>query len=157
MSDRLDGLKFLRAIRDGSEPSPALARLLKFNIVDVSEGKVTFEATPSAEYYNYAAIVHGGFTMALLDSALGSAVKSVLAAGSSYRTVDLHARLLRPITKETGMIKCEGRVVSVSRSFATAAGEIVDRRGRLLATGTASCAIRPDLKPLRPRETSVLA
>ena len=141
MSNELSGLDFLRRIRDGHAPSPSLARLLRFNIVDVSEGRAFFEATPSAEYYNYAGIVHGGFTMALLDSALGSAVKSLLPAGGSYRTIDLHARLLRPIREQTGTVRCEGRVLSVSRSFATAAGEIVDRRGRLLATGTAACAI----------------
>ena len=142
MSNELSGLDFLRKIRDGYAPSPSLVRLLGFTIVDVSEGRAAFEATPNAEYYNYAAIVHGGFTMALLDSALGSAVKSLLPAGGSYRTIDLHARLLRPIMEQTGTVRCEGRVLSVSRLFATAAGEIVDRQGRLLATGTAACAIR---------------
>ena len=103
------GLDFLRKIRDGYASSPSLVRLLGFTIVDVSEGRAAFEATPNAEYYNYAAIVHGGFTMALLDSALGSAVKSLLPAGGSYRTIDLHARLLRPIMEQTGTVRCEGR------------------------------------------------
>jgi acyl-coenzyme A thioesterase PaaI-like protein len=80
MLDRLNGLALLRAICEGCVPSPAFARLLKLRLVDVSEGKVRFEATPSAKHYNYAAIVHG-FTMARLDSALGSAVT----ASTSYR------------------------------------------------------------------------
>jgi uncharacterized protein (TIGR00369 family) len=145
MLDRLNGFESLRAICDGHAPPPALARLLSFTIVDVSEGRATFEAVPSAEYYNYSAIIHGGFTMALLDSALGSAVKSILPAETCYRTIDLHARLLRAITEETGTVRCEGRVVSISRSFATAAAEVIDRKGRLLATGTAACTIRPQL------------
>src|SRR5580700_3916398 len=156
MLDRLDGLAALRAICDGCAPSCAFARLLKFRIVCVSEGKVTFEATPSVRYNNYTAIIHGGFTMALLDSALGAAVKSTLPAEATYRTIDLHARLLRPITDKTGTVTCEGRVVSRTRSLATTAGEVVDSGGRLLATATAACVIRANLRTLRSQGYEML-
>jgi uncharacterized protein (TIGR00369 family) len=148
---KLTGLKILEGIRDRTLHPAPFSELLGVRLADVAKGHAIFEADPSRAHYNSDGCVHGGFTFALLDFALGSAVKSLLPPATSHHTIDAHARLLCPITEETGLVRCEGRVVSVSRSFATAAAEVVDRRGRVLATGTAACAIRPHLTTLHRR------
>jgi len=138
----MSGLEAMRGILEGTLPQPPYAQLLGVRISEVDEGRVVFEADPGEEHYNPMGVVHGGFAMSLLDFALGSAVSTTLSAGSSYGTVDVHARLLRPITKDTGTVRCEATVVSATRSIATSEGRIIDRNGRILATGTTACAIK---------------
>jgi uncharacterized protein (TIGR00369 family) len=87
--------------------------------------------------------VHGGFAWALLDSALGSAVMSTLDAESAYGTVQLNIHLVRPIAFDTGRVRAAARVVHRGRTVATASSELVDAAGRILAHGTATCAIFP--------------
>jgi len=142
-SQGLSGLEILNAILDGSIPPPPYAALLNVRLTKVDAGRVVFEADPGEEHYNPAGVVHGGFAMSLLDFALGSAVNSTLPASSAYGTIDVHTRLLRPITKNTGTLRCEARLVSVTRSLGTSEGNIVDASGKVLATGTSACAIFP--------------
>jgi uncharacterized protein (TIGR00369 family) len=141
MSRGLTGLQILNAIRDGAIPPPPFAALLNVRLAEVEERRVVFEADPAEEHYNPAGVVHGGFAMALLDFALGSAVNSVLPADRGYGTIDVNVRLVRPITKDTGTVRCEGTLVTISRTLATSEGRIVDREGKILATGTSACVL----------------
>jgi uncharacterized protein (TIGR00369 family) len=140
-SQGLSGMQVLEGICDGSIPPPPFATLLGVRLVEVSDGCAVFEATPREEHYNPAGVVHGGFAMSLLDSALGCAINSKLPAGSAYATIDVHVRLMRPIIIETGTVRCEARVATMTKSLATAEGEILDGAGRVLATGTTACMI----------------
>jgi uncharacterized protein (TIGR00369 family) len=141
LSRGLTGLQILKGIIEGSIPPPPFAALLNARLIEVSEGRAVFEAEPGEEHYNPQGLVHGGFAMGLLDSAMGCAVNSVLSAELAYGTIDVHVRLVRPITKDTGMVRCEGTIVSATRSLATAEGRMFDRNGKALATGTTACAL----------------
>ena len=138
----LSGLDALRAVVAGTLPGPPIAILMNMRLVEVGEGRAVFEADPGEEHYNPIGVVHGGFALTLLDSALGCAIHSTLPVGAMYGTIDVHARLLRPITKDTGTVRCEASVVNVSRTLGTSEARITDRAGTLLATGTTACAIR---------------
>jgi uncharacterized protein (TIGR00369 family) len=70
-----------------------------------------------------------------------------LPPGASYGTIDVHARLLRPITVATGILRCQARVVSLTRSLGTSEACIEDQKGRLLATGTTACALTSQPMP----------
>ena len=105
------------------------------------EGRAVFECTPSEYHYNPIGVVHGGLAATLLDSALGCAVHSTLAAGAGYSTVELHVNLVRPITMQTGRMRCEAEIVHVGRSMATAQGRLTDAAGKLYAHGTTTCMI----------------
>ena len=138
----LSGLQVLDAVLAQALPPPPIAVLMNLRLVDISEGRAVFEGDPGEEHYNPIGVVHGGYAMTMLDSALGCAIHSTLPPGAIYGTIDTHARLLRAITKETGTIRCEANVVSASRTLATSEARIVDGAGVLLATGTTACAIR---------------
>jgi uncharacterized protein (TIGR00369 family) len=142
LAQRLSGLEVLAAILAGTLPLPPFAILMNLRLVDVSEGRAVWEGEPGEEHYNPFGVVHGGFAMAMLDSALASAIQSTLPAGVMYATIDVHARLLRPITKDTGTIRCEAHVVSATRTLGTSEARITDRNGTLLATATTACALR---------------
>jgi len=135
------GLESMLAMVRGEIPPPPIALLLGFRLVDVTNGSATFEGTPAEYHYNPIGVVHGGFALTLLDSALGCAVFSTLPAGVGYTTTDVQARLIRAITKDTGLVRCTARTVHVGRSTGIAQGELTDAAGKLLAIGSTACAI----------------
>jgi len=138
----LSGLEALRAMIDGKLPGPPIASLMNMRLVEADEGRAVFEADPAEEHYNPIGVVHGGFALTLLDSALGCAIHTTLPVGAIYGTIDVHARLVRAITKDTGTVRCEATVVNISRTLGTSEARLIDRAGNLLATGTTACAIR---------------
>jgi uncharacterized protein (TIGR00369 family) len=141
----LSGLAFLQKIVDGSLPAPAISATLRFKLVSVSDGQASFEGTPSEEQYNPMGGVHGGWASTLLDSAMGCAVLSKLDAQNLFTTVQLSINLTRAITEDTGVVRCEGRVIQAGRRVALADGRVVDARGSLLAHATTTCMIIPRL------------
>jgi uncharacterized protein (TIGR00369 family) len=138
-----DGLSFLKAIIAGELPAPPITQTLGFQLAAADHGRAVFEGEPEFRHYNPIGVVHGGFAMTLLDSALGCAVHSTLGKGEAYTTLEVKINLVRPLTKETGMIAAEGRILHRGRAIATAAGEIKDRAGKLYAHATTTCMIFP--------------
>ena len=138
----MTGLEFLRAIAAGELPGAPIAELLGFAPVEAEEGRVVFAAVPDQTHYNPIGTVHGGLAATLLDSAMGCAVHSTLAAGAGYTTLELKVNFTRPITTETGRILCEGTVVHRGGRVATAEGRVfAEADGTLLAHGTTTCLI----------------
>jgi uncharacterized protein (TIGR00369 family) len=138
----MSGLEALEAIRDGRLPPPPIAKLLGMEPVVLAHGRAIFEATPDESHYNPIGVVHGGLAATLLDSAMGCAVQSTLPVGSGYTTLELKVNFVRPITRDTGPIRCEGRVVHDGNTVATAEGRVIAQRtGKLLAHGTATCLV----------------
>ena len=76
--------------------------------IELEEGRVVFEGEPGEEHYNPIGVVHGGYAATLLDSALGCAVHTTLPAGVGYTSLGLEVKYVRPITRDTGRVLCEG-------------------------------------------------
>jgi uncharacterized protein (TIGR00369 family) len=62
----------------------------------VSIGAV-FEGEPGGHLLNPMGVVHGGWTMTLIDSATGCAAHTLLPAGVGYTTVETKVNFSRPI------------------------------------------------------------
>ncbi len=77
----------------------------------------------------------------LLDTATGCAIQTRLPAGAGYATLNLAVNYLRPITTETGPVRCLGKVVSMGRTVAVSEATVVDETGRALARATATCLL----------------
>ncbi len=137
----LSGIEYVRQIFDGELPPPPISQLMGFRGVEFEHGRAVFEMTPGPEHYNPIGTVHGGIALTLLDSAMGCAVHTTLAAGVGYTTLEVKTNFVRPITAETGVIRCEGTVVHGGSRIATAEGKLVDAAGKLLAHGTTTCLI----------------
>ena len=140
-ADGLSGLAFLRKVVEGNLPQAPLSDVLQFRLVEVSEGFARFVGSPGEQHYNPMGSVHGGWASALLDSAMGCAVLSTLDETRLFTTVQLSVNLLRPMSSQTGEVRCEARVLHVGGRTATAEGRVVDREGRLYAHGTTTCLI----------------
>jgi len=137
----VSGLEFLQRIVRGELPAPPFARLLNFDLVEVSEGHAVFAVDPEEYHYNPIGVVHGGLAATLLDSAMGCAVHSKLPPGAGYTTLEIKVNFIRAMTVETGRVRCEAKIVHSGARTATAEGRIVDEAGKLYAHGTTTCLI----------------
>jgi uncharacterized protein (TIGR00369 family) len=137
-----DGLGFLKAIIAGTVPNPPISGLVGFHLVEAEQGRAVFEGVPEFHHYNPIGTVHGGFAATLLDSALGCAIFSTIAKGDTWTTLELKFNFVRPLTKDTGPVRAEGRIVHRGR-VATSEGDLKDRAGKLYAHATTTCMIFP--------------
>ena len=137
----LPGLEFLRKVASGELPRPPISALMNFGLAELSEGRAVFTVEPAEYHYNPIGVVHGGLAATLLDSAMGCAVHSTLPAGAGYTTLEVKVNFVRPLTAETGAVRCEAEVIHVGGRTATAQGRVLDAAGRLYAHATTTCII----------------
>ena len=137
----LSGLDYLAGMRDGSIPRPPMASLMNLTLIDVRRGRVEFECRPAEAHYNPLGVVHGGLACTLLDTVVGCAAHSTLAAGFGYTSIDLAVSYLRPITLSQGILRAEGSVVKSGSRVIFAEGRILGPGGELLATATSSLLV----------------
>ena len=138
---RMSGFEFVQKIVSGELPRPPLASLMDFQIVELEEGRAVFAVHPAEYHYNPIGVVHGVLAATLLDSAMGCAVHSMLPAGSGYTTLELKVNFIRAMTKETGRVRAEGKLVHLGGRTATAEGRVIDESGKLYAHATTTCLI----------------
>jgi uncharacterized protein (TIGR00369 family) len=138
---RRSGLEILRAIASGELPAPPIMHTLGYAGMQVEEGRVTFTMPAQEFHYNPLGTVHGGVIATLLDTATGCAVHSVLPAGVGYTSLDLTAKFLRPVTIDSGTLRCEGTVINRGRTTALAEARLFDGAERLVAHATSSCIL----------------
>ena len=137
----LSGMDYVQAIFRGELPPPPITDLIGFHGVEAEPGRAVFEMTPGPQHYNPIGSVHGGVALTLLDSAMGCAVHTLLDAGVGYTTLEVKTNFVRPISADTGLIRCEGTVLHAGSRVATAEGRLTDAAGKLLAHGTTTCLI----------------
>jgi len=136
--DVMSGIEYMRKIAAGEIESAPMARLLNIRFKEVEEGRVTVTAEPALEFENGLQIAHGGFAAAVLDTALGSAVNSVMPAGRVFTTLEMKINFTQAVTRQAGTLFCTANVIHAGRRTATAEGRIVDAAGRLYGHGTAT-------------------
>ncbi|MDX6611059.1 MAG: hypothetical protein QOD75_245 [Blastocatellia bacterium] len=134
-------MEYLKKIVAGELPPPPIGVLMNFRLAELSEGHAVFTVEPAEYHYNPIGVVHGGLAATLLDSAMGCAVHSTLPAGAGYTTLEIKVNYLRPMSAETGEVRCEANIIHGGRTTATAEGKIVDSQGKLYAHGTTTCII----------------
>jgi uncharacterized protein (TIGR00369 family) len=137
----MSGLDLLRAMLAGELPRPPIAALMGFAFSEVEEGRVVFTLEPAEYHYNPIGTVHGGVAATLLDSAMGCAVNTLLPLGTAYTTLEIKVNYIRPMTRTTGLVRCEGTVIHRGGTIATAEGRITDADGKLYAHATTTCLI----------------
>jgi uncharacterized protein (TIGR00369 family) len=135
------GLELLLEALAGKQPTGPLMSTLGCQLVDVSDGFARMELVPSEQLFSPTHAVHGGVLSAVLDAAMGAAVLTTLDGKSGYTTATLTVHLTRAITPRTLKIVAEGWVVHRGRRLVTTEGRLSDEQGRLLAHGSATCAL----------------
>ena len=137
----LPGIEYLRKVAAGELSPPPFALLVGMEWESVGDGAAAFTVTPAEYHYNPIGVVHGGLAMTLCDSAIGCAVHSQLAAGLAYTSLETKVNFVRPITAQTGRIRCEGKVIHAGRRVATGEARLTDLAGKLYAHAVSTCMI----------------
>ena len=127
----LSGIEQLRAMM-ATGRGAAIAETLQFQLSHVEDGFVVFQGVPGLHAYNPIGMIHGGYAATLLDSACGCAV---------HTTLELKVSYLRAMTKDTGLVRAEGRVVQFGRRAAFAEARLMDEAGKLYATASSSLIV----------------
>ena len=136
----VDGLSQLHALMSSGR-KPGILVALDFEFVEVEAGKAVFAGTPGEHAYNPIGAVHGGYAATLLDSACGCAVHSRLTASQAYTTLELKVAYHKAITKDTGLLRAEGRLLSFGQRVAFAEARLTDARGKLYASATSTLLV----------------
>ena len=137
----MSGLEYLQAMTRGELPLPPIMATLGIDGVEVEEGRVVFAVEPAEYHYNPIGVVHGGVASTLCDSAMACAIHSTLPAGVGYTTLELKVNFIRPLTRDTGRVTCEGRTIHVGGRVATAEAHITDAEGKLYAHATSTSMV----------------
>jgi uncharacterized protein (TIGR00369 family) len=135
------GIEFVRAIFANKLPSPPIMQTVEPFDCTAEPGVVVLNSIPGFRHYNPIGSVHGGYAAILLDSAMGLAVQSMLPPGMGFTTLEFKVSFIKGMTKDTGAIRTEGRILNVGRRTATAEARITDAKGRLLAHATTTCLV----------------
>ncbi|WP_250493200.1 PaaI family thioesterase [Caballeronia sp. GAWG1-1] len=136
----LDGLAQLRRLI-ASGRKPGIFESLRLDFVEVEAGRAVFEGIPGDHAYNPIGTVHGGYAATLLDSACGCAVHSCLTATQAYTTLELKVAYHKAVTRDSGVVRAEGRVLTMGRRAAFAEATLKDASGRLLASATSTLLV----------------
>jgi uncharacterized protein (TIGR00369 family) len=140
LAPRASGIEQLRAMM-AAGALPEIAKTLGFRLVRVEPGMAVFEGTPDARVYNPIGTVHGGYAATLMDSACGCAVHSNLSAEQAYTTLELKIAYHKPLTAQTGVVRAEGKILSMGRRAAFAEARLVDAAGKLYASATSTLLV----------------
>ncbi len=137
----ISGYDYLRAVAEGRIKPPPVAMLLGYRICEVEMGRAIFELEPAEYLYNPFASVHGGIISTLMDSAMTAAVLSTLPVGRWCSTLEMKVNFVHPVTDQSGLIRCEAKVIHAGSRIAAAEGRVTDHQDRLCAHATTTCMI----------------
>ncbi|KQM66004.1 aromatic compound degradation protein PaaI [Pedobacter sp. Leaf216] len=138
---QMDGIDYLQAMSDEKFSMPPLLHTLDFTVTLIEKGNVVFEFVPQEFHYNPIGTVHGGIISAILDSAMGCSVHSLLPAGKGYSTLELKVNFLKAITIKTGKLKTMGKVINLGGRTALVEAQLVDENNTIYAHAVSTCLI----------------
>ena len=102
------------------------------------------ELEPHEGLENTIGLLHGATAAALLDTAMGCAISTMLPAGQGAVTLDLKLTYLRPLSVKSGTISAEGKVIKLGRQTSYAEGWVRDAAGNLAVHATATFSMVGD-------------
>jgi acyl-CoA thioesterase len=91
------------------------------------------------EHLNPNGVVHGAVLFAMVDTAMGAAVVSILEEGKICASVDVHLRFIRPVAR--GTLDVEARVVHPGRRMVQLEATAHDDEGHLVATASGAFVV----------------
>jgi uncharacterized protein (TIGR00369 family) len=134
----MSGLVAMQAIRDGLLPPPPMAKLIGFRMAVVEPGRIVMELDPEESLENTIGLLHGATAAALLDTAMGCVISTMLPVGQTSVTLDLKLAYLRPLSVKSGTIQAEGKIIKLGRQTSYTEGFVRDGAGNLAVHATAT-------------------
>jgi len=135
--------KYIETISRLVNQSPYFS-LLSMKIKDLGWGTSVLEVHLEEKHLHPFGYVHGGAIASVMDAAAYWAVFPRVKDSMGLTTVEIKVNFLAPIQK--GKLVAKGRCLKIGKTLALGDATIYDGNGNLLAHGTATMMIVPDLK-----------
>lgn len=130
----------LKEIEEAKMARNNFRNLLNINLEDIEPGRALLSIAVTDQLLQAGGNVHGGVFAVLVDSAIGSAARSVIDENHFGVTTDMNLNFIRGA--KDGTIYAEGKVVSRGSLLIVGTCDVRDGDGKLLATGRATYLIR---------------
>lgn len=104
-----------------------------------ADGSATATVQLSDEHMNPNAVAHGAVAFTMMDTAMGSAVMSVLDEGLLCATIEIQTRFHRAAM--SGSLRSEATVLQAGRRIIHLEAKTFDGDDRLIASATGSFAV----------------
>jgi len=137
------GLEMLRALLDGTLPTPPVAMLTGLRLSEVGLGMATASMPASPWWQSGAGTFLAGTVAFVADLPLSAAVLTSAPSGTLLTSSQLSVSLLRPATIGSQTFIGRGRLIHGTRSQGLSEAIIEDGRGRLLGHATSRCVLMP--------------
>lgn len=125
-------------VEDELEPTFPLKEYLGFTI-ERGEGSATASLELSSRHLNPNDVAFGATHFALMDTAMGAAVMSVVEEGHFCATIEIHTRFHK--AARAGRLLAKATVVSSGRRVVHLEARTTDDEGNLIASATGSFAV----------------
>jgi len=135
------GLEILRSGIGRDTARPGIFVSLNLWLAEIEDGRVVLEGEPGVESLNPLGTVHGGWAMTIIDSACGCATMTALEPGVGYTTLETKVNMTRAIMPNTGIYRCEGRLLSRGKQIITSEATVKGTDGKLYAHGNSTCLV----------------
>ncbi len=141
---------FARGVDEGLGVGASLGIRLE----DVEPGKTVYYLDPNPATVNAMFTVHGGVLATLMDTAMGSALYTMLADGHAYTTLELKVNFIRAVPINGSRLTCRANTIHVGRTTGTSEAKITDANGKLIGHGTCTMMIftAPDYQGPRTQD-----
>ncbi len=135
--------QYVEAVAKVVNQSPYFS-LLSMVIKDLQWGVSLLEIQLAERHLQPFGFVHGGVIASLMDAATFWAVFPQVEKGLGLTTVEIKVNFLAPTQK--GKLIAKGRCIRLGKTLALGDAEIRNDEGGLVAHGTATMMVVPDLK-----------
>ena len=117
--------------------------LLSMEIRDLQWGTCLLEVELGEKHLQPFGNVHGGAIASVVDAAAFWAVFPQVERGKGLTTVEMKLNYLAPVQR--GKLVAQGRCIKVGRTLALGETSVTNGEGTLVAHGTATMMVVPDL------------
>jgi uncharacterized protein (TIGR00369 family) len=138
-----NGIDIQRAWHQGRLARTPLSNLLKAELRSVDEGSVELAMPASPWFSNTGGAFYGGALALFADYAIHGAIQTTVLSATSWATLDLRVRFVRPIIPDGRPLVARARVVHRGRRLAVAWVEVVTADEKVAALADASAMLLP--------------
>ena len=142
MSQPLLNPKYKNEIASLVNQSPYFS-LLSMKIMDLQWGTSVLEVELGEKHLQPFGMVHGGVIASVVDAAAFWAVFPQVEKEMGLTTVEMKLNYLAPVKE--GKLVTEGRCIRIGKTLALGEAQVRDEKGNLVAHGTATLMVLPNL------------
>jgi len=135
--------EFIKSLTEKVNNSP-FYKLTSIKLREIAWGECIMEVIVREKHFQPYSMVHGGVFASLVDAAAYWAVFTQIDDEAKMITVDIKINYLAPAS--TGRLIAKGKNIKVGRTICLGEAVIENDDGKILAHGTATMMVLPDLK-----------